>query len=63
MGEEVIWSNSDGVPHTVTVYDGDFDSGVFGTGELFAQTFDEAGEYDIFCSLHPEMTGTIRVLD
>lgn len=65
-GDEVFFSNSDSVPHTVTAGlpsapSGDFDSGVFGSGDVYAQTFDEAGEYGIFCVLHPQMTGTVVV--
>ena len=68
VGESVVFSNSDAVPHTVTSGtpghpSGEFDSGLFGTGQTFTQTFDEAGEYDFFCSIHPAMTGTIVVTD
>ena len=67
-GAVVVFSNSDTVPHTVTSGSpgdpsGEFDSGPFGTGQTFAQKFDDAGVYDIFCSIHPAMTGTIVVSD
>jgi hypothetical protein len=38
-----------------------FDSGLFGTGESFELSFDEAGEYDLFCVLHPQMTATVTM--
>ena len=65
-GDEVVFANSDGVPHTVTsgtpgAPTGDFDSGLFGTGEVYSRTFDEPGKYKIFCSLHPQMTATVVV--
>ena len=67
-GDVVVFSNSDTVPHTVTSGtpgdpSGEFDSGPFGTGQTFARTFDEAGVYNIFCSIHPTMTGTVVVTD
>ena len=65
-GEKVVFANSDGVPHTVTsgtpgAPTGDFDSGLFGSGEVYSRTFDEPGKYKIYCSLHPQMTTTVVV--
>ncbi|NNE73952.1 MAG: hypothetical protein HKN26_09825 [Acidimicrobiales bacterium] len=65
-GESVVFTNSDSVPHTVTgglpgQPTGEFDSGVFGTGQTFETSFDAPGEYALFCVLHPQMTGTITV--
>ena len=68
-GDPVVWSNSDSVPHTVTGGSSAgggpsaFDSGVFAPGQNFETTFAEAGEYDFFCTLHPDMTGTVIVED
>lgn len=66
VGDEVVVGNSDSVPHTVTagtVDDPDdaFDSGVFAPGESFRTSFDEPGSYSFYCTLHPDMTGTIVV--
>ena len=65
-GESVVFTNSDSVPHTVTAGNpgapsGAFDSGVFGTGQSFATTFATPGEYELFCVLHPNMTGVVTV--
>ena len=68
-GEDVVFSNSDGVPHTVTARGRPrhratpSTRGSFGAGQVYTQSFDEAGEYDIFCTLHPQMTGTVVVND
>ncbi len=61
VGDTVTITNEDSVGHTWTAVDGDFDSGTIAAGETFEFTFDEAGEFDYFCSIHPEMEGTITV--
>lgn len=61
VGQTVTVTNDDTVGHTWTADDGEFDSGTLGEGESFEHTFDEAGEYDYFCSIHPQMAGTITV--
>ena len=67
VGETVTWSNDDSAAHTVTSGipsegpDGIFDSSLFMASTTFEHTFDEAGEYDYFCMVHPWMTGKIQV--
>ncbi|MEM3094381.1 MAG: cupredoxin family copper-binding protein [Nitrososphaera sp.] len=65
-GSAVTWTNDDSVPHTATsgqnaTPDGTFDSGILQQGASFSFTFEEAGEYPYFCTLHPNMVGTISV--
>jgi plastocyanin len=61
-GQEVVVTNSDGLAHTWTSTDAVFDSSsIAGGGGSFTFTFDEAGEYDFFCAIHPSMTGSITV--
>ncbi len=66
IGEPIVFSNSDSVPHTVTAGSAlepssSFDSGVLGTGQSYELSFDEAGEYSLFCALHPDMTAIVTV--
>ncbi len=67
VGGTVTWTNDDTAAHTVTSGsvdsgpDGTFDSSIFMAGETFEYTFDEAGEYDYFCIVHPWMTGKVIV--
>ncbi len=58
-GTTVVWNNLDG-SHTVTARDGSFDSGIFDDG-TYRRTFDAVGSFSYFCTLHPEMVGTISV--
>ena len=63
-GTTVVWVNSTETSHTVTGKDLAFeDSGPFGTGESYQQTFTEPGIYGYYCSPHPFMTGTVVVTD
>jgi plastocyanin len=66
VGETVTWINNDSSPHTVTSSNDDssitFDSGVLRRGETFSFTFDMEGEYPYFCTLHPNMVGTVVVI-
>ena len=66
QGEQVTWSNEDVAFHSVTSgeYDaptGLFDSGHLDPGEKFSFSFDQKGEYDYFCTLHPWMKGKVVV--
>jgi plastocyanin len=67
VGDEVIWTNEDMAFHTVTSGnptdgpDGQFDSGMFKVDEQFSHKFEESGNFDYFCTLHPWMQGTVVV--
>ncbi len=60
VGSTVTWTNHDDIPHTV-VSAGKFRSKTLDTDNSFSFTFTAAGDYKYFCSLHPHMTGTIKV--
>lgn len=66
-GDTVIWSNDDSAAHTVTSGtpsdgpDGMFDSSLVMAGNTFEFTFEDKGEYDYFCIVHPWMTGKVVV--
>ncbi|MTV14450.1 MULTISPECIES: cupredoxin family copper-binding protein [Bradyrhizobium] len=60
VGTTVTWTNRDDIPHTV-VCAGKFRSKTMDTDGTFSFTFTEPGEYKYFCSLHPHMTGSVKV--
>ena len=65
-GNSVTWVNEDSAFHSVTsgFYDSPtelFDSGHLDPFESFTFTFDEVGDYDYFCTLHPWMKGQVTV--
>src|SRR5918996_226615 len=61
VGDTVEVINNDSVGHTWSAVDESFHSGTLASGDTFEFTFDEAGEFDYFCQIHPNMTGTITV--
>jgi len=63
VGETVTWINDDSGRHTVTSKDGFFDSGMMGKGQSFSYTFDKTGEYTYHCEPHPNMVGTVVVIE
>ena len=60
VGTTVTWKNRDDIPHTV-VSAGKFRSKTMDTDDSYSFTFTAAGDYKYFCSLHPHMTGTVKV--
>jgi plastocyanin len=60
VGDTVTWTNHDDIPHTV-VSAGKFRSKTLDTDNSYSFTFTASGEYKYFCSLHPHMTGMVKV--
>lgn len=65
-GKPITWVNEDSAFHSVTSGSYDvptelFDSGYMDPYDTFTFTFDVAGTYDYFCTLHPWMYGQVVV--
>ena len=60
-GTTVTWTNEDDAPHTVASSAKLFMSKALDTGDKFSFTFTTPSTYAYFCSLHPQMTGTVTV--
>lgn len=61
VGDSILVTNRDSLPHTWSSTDGDWSTGTLTQGMTFLHTFTEAGTFSYFCGIHPEMTGTITV--
>ena len=61
VGMTVTWTNHDDIPHNVVSPEQKFKSPVLDTGDTFSRTFDVAGTYKYYCSIHPRMTGQVVV--
>jgi plastocyanin len=60
-GGSVVWTNGDDSPHQITLAASRQRSAVLVKGQSHRQTFDEAGQFDYSCGLHPNMKGTVEV--
>ncbi|HET6997619.1 MAG TPA: cupredoxin family copper-binding protein [Solirubrobacterales bacterium] len=63
VGGKVIWQNEDTAPHTATADDGSFDTETIEQGKLKSETFKQAGTIPYFCEIHPDMRGTVEVVE
>jgi len=61
VGTTITWPNRDDVPHNVVSTEKKFASPVLDTDEQFSHSFDAAGTYKYYCSIHPKMTGQVVV--
>ncbi|MEJ7642482.1 MAG: plastocyanin/azurin family copper-binding protein [Candidatus Nitrosocosmicus sp.] len=78
VNDTIKWTNNDSEPHTVTSGigagivslltnakgkpSGQFDSGLFPSGQSFSLKFDNPGTFNYFCTIHPWMEGVVRVV-
>ena len=60
-GTTVTWVNKGRHPHTVTSFDGQFESGTLWPGESYNVTFKGHGTIGYYCAIHPSMTGSVSV--
>ncbi len=67
VGGEILWRNDDLSPHTVTSGtaitgpDGNFNSGLITAEQTFSNRFNESGEFQYFCMIHPWAVGSVTV--
>lgn len=62
-GGKVIWQNQDAAPHTATADDDSWDTGTIEKGKIGSETFKEPGTFAYFCEIHPDMRGTVEVVE
>jgi plastocyanin len=61
VNSTVTWVNKDDVPHVIASNDGLFKSKGLDTDDKYSYTFNKAGTYSYYCSIHPKMVGKIVV--
>jgi plastocyanin len=63
IGSTLTWVNAGALPHTVTDKARGFDSGLMMTGDAYRRTFNTAGTFEYYCTIHPEMAATVKVAE
>jgi LPXTG-motif cell wall-anchored protein len=61
VGDTVTWTNHDAVDHTVSADNFAF-GGFLSAGATFVYTADTVGAFPYHCNIHPQMTGTVNVV-
>jgi plastocyanin len=60
-GTRVVWVNHDEMVHSVVSADHLFGSTGMDTEDEYSFVFEKEGDYAYLCSLHPYMTGIVKV--
>ena len=60
-GQQVCWVNEDDVQHDAVAENDAFKSQLFNKGETFTATLDKPGTIKYVCTVHPGMTGELKV--
>lgn len=62
VGDTITWTNTDSVQHTGTIKSNEScTTPALAKDASAGITFSQAGSYDFFCKIHPQMTGKIEV--
>ena len=61
VGDTIVWTNKDILPHSVTAEQAKIESGELQTGKSFKLVARKPGEIDYICRLHPVMKGVVVV--
>ena len=61
VGDTVVWTNDDLVPHTATAQDTRWDSGGIAPGASWRYVAEEKGSHAYICTFHPGMKATLVV--
>lgn len=55
VGDTVVWTNEDVVPHTATAADGAWDTGSIASKDAGRVVVERKGRHEYVCALHPNM--------
>ncbi len=68
IGTTITWTQLDSAPHTVTSIPGEpsnqrkiLDSPLLNKGQTYSHTFNETGNFEYTCTIHPSMIGKVVV--
>jgi plastocyanin len=61
VGDTIVWTNSDFVPHTATARDSTWDSKSIAADSAWRLVARVPGRHPYYCAFHPNMQGTVVV--
>ena len=61
VGTTVTWVNNDTTTHDATAVNNSFATGSIAPGRSASRTFQSAGSFPYYCTIHPGMVATINV--
>ena len=61
VGESVRWTNQSERDHKIVAEKDAFAAGTIKAGKTLTRTFEKAGTFKYYCSLHPRAKGTVEV--
>jgi plastocyanin len=61
VGDTIVWTNRDFLPHSVTAQATGIESGDLGEGQSWRMVARQKGEIAYICRLHPVMRGVVIV--
>jgi plastocyanin len=61
VGDTIVWSNTDFVPHTATARDSTWDSNSINGSNAWRFVANAPGAHEYYCVFHPTMRATIVV--
>ena len=61
VGATITWTNHDGAPHDARAKDGSWTTDMLTRGEKDSITFDTPGDYEYYCTVHPDMIARLTV--
>jgi plastocyanin len=62
VGDRIVWTNKDLVPHTATADTKAFDSGSIAPNASWTYVANKAGTYPYRCTFHPTMRAKLTVV-
>ena len=62
VGDSVVWTNEDALPHTTSADSGAWSSPEMPRGGRFSHVAARAGRFSYHCAAHPVMRGTLVVV-
>jgi plastocyanin len=61
VGDTIVWTNADFVPHTATARDSAWDSKTIASDSAWRLVARAPGRHVYYCVFHPNMQGTVEV--